>query len=255
MMNYAIVTGTSRGLGEACARLLLEGGFHVLGIARNNNPLLDHYARENQAVYTHFACDLAEPDAVNKTLAEIIDLLNTEEDVTAVYLINNAATLEPIDRADQLVDVNVLSRHTQVNLSSPMALLNRILNESKEQDWPVIAVNVTSGASRRPIYGFSTYCSAKAGIDMYTKTVAEELETNGSDNKVIGFSPGIMDTEMQEHIRSSSEQAFHEVEKFRAYKREGQLRQVEEVSGILIDILTDPASAVNGKIYNVDDYF
>ncbi|WLV25491.1 SDR family NAD(P)-dependent oxidoreductase [Aciduricibacillus chroicocephali] len=254
-MNYAIVTGTSRGLGEACAKLLIESGMHVFGIARNKNAKLDHFAKENHVQFNHIECDLGEPSLLEKRMEEILATLAHVEEVTCVYLINNAATLEPIDRADELTDAMAITLHTQVNLASPMLILNAVLHASKNNDWPVIAVNVTSGAGRRPIPGFSAYCSTKAGIDMYTETVAKELEISGSENKVLGFSPGIMDTDMQEEIRNSNEAAFHEVETFRAYKRNGHLRQVEEVSGILVDILTDPANAVSGKIYNVQDYF
>jgi len=253
-MDYAVVTGTSRGLGEACAKLLLESGIHVLGVSRQGNPLLERYAKENKAEYRHYECNLADIALLDSTVKEIVTYLFSEEKANNLYLINNAATLSPINQAVELRDAGEITRHMQVNLASPMTLMNTLLYESEKRDTPFIGINITSGASRRPIYGFSAYCSAKAGLDMYTKTVATELETIGSNNKVVGFSPGIMDTEMQEQIRSSSVEAFYEVEKFREYKRQDLLKRSEEVSGILVDILTDPGNADNGRIYDVNDY-
>jgi len=253
-MDYAVVTGTSRGLGEACAKQLLESGIHVLGLSRTGSPLLERFAKENKVEYKHFECNLADLAALENTVEEIVSYLFTEEKLSNLYLINNAATLSPINQAVELRNAPEIARHMQVNLTSPMTLMNTLLYEAQKQDIPFVGINITSGASRRPIYGFSAYCSAKAGLDMYTRTVAAELETVGSDNKVVGFSPGVMDTEMQEQIRSSSVEAFHEVEKFKDYKRQDLLKRTEEVSGILVDILTDPGNVDNGKIYDVNDY-
>src|SRR6202008_1576489 len=60
-------------------------------------------------------------------------------------------------------------------------------------------INVSSGAAYRPLEGWSSYCSAKAGLAMLTRSLA--LETTGV--RVFGFSPGTIDTDMQVKIRAS----------------------------------------------------
>jgi NAD(P)-dependent dehydrogenase (short-subunit alcohol dehydrogenase family) len=61
-------------------------------------------------------------------------------------------------------------------------------------------INVSSGAAYRPLEGWSSYCAAKAGLAMMTRSIA--LETSGRI-RIFGFSPGTIDTDMQVKIRAS----------------------------------------------------
>src|SRR5699024_12496578 len=115
-------------------------------------------------------------------------------------------------------------------------------------------VNITSGADKSPRYGWSAYCSAKASIDMYTKTIAWEQEALQPGNKIIGFHPGVMDTKMQAEIRGTTKEEFLKVEQFIQYKHQGVLSQTESVAEVLTDIVTQEVNTTNGKIYNIHDY-
>lgn len=254
-MNYAVVTGVSRGLGKACARMFLECGVHVIGISRSICPDLERSARENNATFNHFCCDLSVLPDVEKTCAEIAELIFGDEDISSLYVINNAAVVIPIDLADKLTDAEILDRHMRINLVSPMAILNTFLQKASDQDVPLIGVNITARAAAQPMMGFAAYCSSKAGLDMYTKTVAKELEEMGSFHKVIGFDPGAMDTGLQKEIRQSSVGTeLTEVERSRRFKLDNLLSPTDEIGGILVDILTDAPNVMNGKIYSVEDY-
>lgn len=83
-------------------------------------------------------------------------------------------------------------------------------------------------------------------------TAGLELESNGSSSKVIAFSPGIMDTDMQVTIRSSSEESFADVNTFRNYKESGSLRSPDTVAGALVKLVL-AENLENGKIYKVND--
>lgn len=251
-MRLAIVTGTSRGLGEATAQLLLESNIHVFGISRSPNKHLETVADEHKIPYTHYSCDLSHIQAVEKTCKAISERLN-ETDIETLYLINNAAALEPIDKS---ININRedLVHHIHVNTVAPMLMTNYFLKQATEQNFHLYAVTVTSGAATRPVYGWSAYCSTKASINMYTKTVALEQSELKTGHKVFAFSPGIMDTAMQETIRSSSREAFIEVDTFKQYKEDHQLKNPRHIGSILVDILTDETNIENGKIYNAFHY-
>ncbi|MFZ3577342.1 (S)-benzoin forming benzil reductase [Virgibacillus sp. DJP39] len=252
-MKYAIITGTSRGLGESIAKYLLESGIHVIGIARTDSTELANYAKSNNVTFTHFTCDLSNVVEIENTFEKIKNEVFTDN-LTTLYLVNNAAVLDPIDPS-MIIKSNDLAYHMQVNSIAPMVLTNLFLKESTETEVTMIGVTITSGAAERPIYGWSAYCSSKASINRYTETVALEQEELKTGNKVIAFSPGIMDTEMQEKIRSTSKQSFIDVNTFIAYKKDNKLKGTDAVAGILVDILNDEGSIENGKIYNVSDYF
>lgn len=87
---------------------------------------------------------------------------------------------------------------------------------------------------------------------MLTETVSLELSNKGSRHKVIAFSPGVMDTDMQGTIRSSSEEAFADVENFKRYKEQGMLRDTDTVAGVLVELVTE-ADVESGKLYHVND--
>ncbi|HLS34983.1 MAG TPA: (S)-benzoin forming benzil reductase [Bacillota bacterium] len=249
-MKLAIVTGVSRGLGEATAKLFMQEKFRVIGVSRSDYDLTN-FAQENNVTYEHISADLSDVATVEQLTGQLEEIL-TERDVTKLYLVNNAALLGPIDQAMNY-NVEDLATHVQVNTIAPMVLTNFLLNICHREDISLTAVTITSGAAERPVYGWSAYCSTKASINMYTKTVGLEQEEIDSGNKVIAFSPGVMDTNMQAEIRSSTEEQFIEVETFREYKETNQLRSPEEVGRVLMNILLNE-KIENGQIYYVRDY-
>lgn len=252
-MRYGVVTGVSKGLGESVANILMESGVNVIGISRSKNKSLEEAAQQNNVLFQHFSCDLGDVDALEETFNKISSLIFQEEPST-VYLVNNAAVLDPVDKSMNL-DSHELAYHVQVNSLAPMVMTNLFLKKASEEEVPFIGVTITSGAAERPVYGWSAYCSTKAGINMYTKTAALEQKELKTQNKVIAFSPGIMDTQMQEKIRASNKDEFIEVDTFKDYKHKNLLKDTEAVGGVLVDILTDESSVENGKIYNVRDYY
>ncbi|WP_373895612.1 (S)-benzoin forming benzil reductase [Virgibacillus natechei] len=248
-MKFAIITGVSKGLGESVATLFLESGINVIGISRRTNEKLPEIAGKNNTIYRHYACDIGDIAALEETCEAIREEVFTEE-LTLLYVVNNAAIIEPVDQAMNM-KAERLANHIQVNTIAPMVLMNFFLRKATDARVSLFGVSISSGAADRPVHGWSAYCSAKAGINMYTQTVALEQENTG--NKVIAFNPGIMDTEMQGQLRKSSKEAFTEVETFQDYKKNNVLKDTDAVGSVLVDILTDD-TIENGKIYNVADY-
>ncbi|MCT2535733.1 (S)-benzoin forming benzil reductase [Aquibacillus koreensis] len=250
-MKFAIVTGASRGLGESIATLLLKEDFHVIGVSRKKNTELEKVAKRHSVSYVHYACDLSAIKQVNDVFTEIANefFLNGVE---SVHLINNAGTVSPMDQAKNY-EFESISDHITVNLTAPMTTTALFLSKANESNVPVIITNVTSGAADRSVYGWSAYCSSKAGLNRFTETVAVEQDEIGTMNKVILFNPGIMDTEMQGEIRSSSEESFKDVETFRQYKQDKSLRDTDTVAKTLVDVLVNENQIINGKQYNVKE--
>ena len=246
MANFAVITGVSRGLGASLAKLLLETGVNVIGISRTENEELQEVAEESNQIYKHFSCDLSDVDKLEKIIDDIheeLKMYHAEQEMETIYLLNNAGVIHPIHQA-QHIQSEELMRHVTINSVTPMVLTNGFLKRQEEHQIPLIVANVTSGAAERPIYGWSAYCSSKASLNMYTKTVALEQDELGTGNKIIAFSPGVMDTEMQTEIRSSTKEQFADVEKFKDYKLN---------NSFLIDIIMDE-DVKNGKIYYVTNY-
>ncbi|MGF2614232.1 (S)-benzoin forming benzil reductase [Rossellomorea vietnamensis] len=250
-MTYAIITGASKGLGAAAAKQLLLEGLNVISVSRSENEALKETAEKESAKYTHYSCDLSSPSEVKGVFTEIAGMV-FQESGEDVYLINNAGMVDPIETAGNL-DEEITEKHVNVNFLSPMIISNMFLNKAEALDARLVIANVSSGAGSRPVHGWSVYCSTKAAINMFTQTTALELENQQSRHKVFAFSPGIMDTDMQSTIRSSSKSAFNDIDTFKNYKEEGKLRDAETVAGALVNVLKSD-EIENGKIYQINDF-
>ncbi|HJU21198.1 MAG TPA: SDR family NAD(P)-dependent oxidoreductase [Casimicrobiaceae bacterium] len=220
MMLHAIVTGVSRGLGEALARELQTRGAFVLGIGRASSPVL---AGER---YRFLRCDLRDaaalPEMLEPAFAEI-----AARRPSAVCLVNNAATLEPVGvlGTTQATDIET---SIGVNLIAPtvIAAIFRYIFDDASVSRRII--NVSSGAAQSVITGESLYCIAKAGLEMLTRTLAAE---HGSATfHAITLRPGIIDTPMQTFARSQSKETLPSVDLFKGFHANRQLVPADAVA-------------------------
>ncbi|PAE06729.1 hypothetical protein CHI12_14780 [Terribacillus saccharophilus] len=250
-MKTAVVTGASRGLGEAIAKQMMEKGIQVIGVARKNSDNLPSYEGKDNASYTYRYGDLQDTAACAKAFEELAADIFTKADDT-VYLINNAGVVGPIATADAY-SLAEWEAHMAINLTAPMLACSIFLKYAKTHNIPLVIVNVTSGAAERSVHGWSAYSTSKAGLNRYTETVALEEAEAGTNNIAIAYNPGIMDTDMQADIRSSELEQFQDVQKFKDYVKNKSLRDPMFVAGVLADVLTG-SEIENGKRYAVKDF-
>ncbi|MEQ6378675.1 (S)-benzoin forming benzil reductase [Bacillaceae bacterium S4-13-56] len=248
-MELAIITGASRGLGQAIAEQMLEKGIHVYGVSRQENKSLKEKAENHEVNYQHFLCDLSSTSSVDELNKHLIKNIK-ETEPSKIYLIQNAGVVNPIETVGNMESEEIVN-HVHVNLIAPMIIANTFLKELPQTE--MVIVNVTSGAAQRSVHGWSVYGSTKAAIDRFTETTGLEQDQKQTGNQVLAFSPGIIDTDMQGDIRSSTEEAFQDVEKFKEYKEKGLLRTPTTVAGALMNLLFNH-SFENGKVYRVDNF-
>ncbi|CDQ21160.1 benzil reductase ((S)-benzoin forming) [Halobacillus karajensis] len=248
-MQYAIVTGASRGLGEAIARQYILQNVHVIAVSRSGNEELRSLAEKQGVDFHHISCDLSRLDELDKGLDQIAEIAFQKE-THYVYLVNNAGVIDPIETVGQL-EADAVQKHMQVNVTAPILFVNRCLKEANDLGVSLGIINITSGAAEKTIHGWSTYSSSKAAINRFTETLALEQESKG--HTIFAYSPGVMDTDMQGEIRSSSEDSFADVGKFRKLKEEGDLRSPDEVAGVLMNLLKEPKKIENGRVYKLYD--
>ena len=131
-----------------------------------------------------------------------------------------------------------------------MTLSSHFIRMSTGITVPKVIVNISSGAAQRPMWGWSTYCSTKAAIDMFTRVAALEQEDRENPVRVLAFAPGIVDTPMQEKIRNTGPEDFRDRDTFISYKQEGQLLDPSVVAKRLREIILDE-SVENGSILHI----
>jgi benzil reductase ((S)-benzoin forming) len=225
-MNLYVVTGATRGLGAALAeRIAAQPENELVTMSRSASPgghsILVDFAHGDAV---HRAGDALCAHIAGKTYARAV-------------LINNAGVVSPVGPLDE-IDGDALQANLQVNLIAPMLLMQAFLRSTAHVPLRRI-INISSGAGRRPIFGWSGYCAAKAGLDMASRVVALECETRGMAVEVVSLAPGVIDTGMQEVVRGARVEQFVDVERFRAMKEQGVLRPAADVAA---DILRLEAS-------------
>ena len=192
----AIVTGASKGIGKATVMEFASLGVTVIAASRNveqlNNINTDgpHTAGQVHPIQ----CDVSNYEDVKK-ITQFALSLSGKIDI----LINNAGLIEPISKlADSSPEewANV----ADVNYKGVYFCIRSVLPTMLGVGEGVI-VNVSTGAATSPREGWSHYCSSKAGALMLTKMVHHEYAQSGV--RVVGLSPGTVDTDMQVSIRKS----------------------------------------------------
>ena len=142
-MHAAIITGVSRGLGEALAAQLLTRGWTVIGVGRKSA------ARLRGERYRFVNADLADVDAIEGKLSPPLTELATSSPSTVVC-VNNAAVAGPIGIGGRIPHREIAASFA-VNLVAPAAIANvfcRIFTDAR-QDRRI--VNISSGAAQTPL--------------------------------------------------------------------------------------------------------
>ncbi len=252
MMNYIIITGSSKGLGEAIVKQVLKRKETTLFcLARTENKELEEVANAQQLPYHFFPFDLSDVTAIPPLVKEIFSHINSSR-ATSIHLINNAGLLAPA-KPIQRVELAEITTNIQVNLLAPMILTAEFIKQTEDIATDKRIINISSGAGKRPIYGWSCYGTSKAGIDLFSQNVAAEQKEAINPVEICSFGPGIMDTTMQEEIRSSKKDDFIHVETFKQYKENGKLLPPDKVANIVIQLL-DTKDFPNGEVTDVSNY-
>lgn len=225
-MNYYFITGTSSGIGKSLAlEILSDENSFVFGISRSCTITHERYL--------HFSVDFSDLDAVKSFSFE--ELKNVE----SVSLVNNSGTLSEVKHVGNLDDDNIIEG-LNVNFIAPAILSNKFIRQYAVLKTRKVILNISSGAGKNPIDGWSIYCSSKAALDMLSKVLKVEQDLDGGGFGVFAVSPGVVDTQMQTRIRSLSTRDFSRLNEFLNYKNSELLVEPELVSKKLFRILLYP---------------
>jgi NADP-dependent 3-hydroxy acid dehydrogenase YdfG len=186
----ALVTGASRGIGLACARLLVSSGARVLLLARGSDALSS--AAEALGPLAHpVECDLGDPEAVTRAAAQCRSRLNGEPDI--VVHCAGELPIAPVEKTE-LAD---FERVIRVALTAAFALVREFLPAMRQGRRGHVVV-VGSLADRRALPGNAAYAAGKFGVRGLLGVLREELRDSGVRATLV--SPTHVDTAMWDSI-------------------------------------------------------
>ncbi|MCW5831734.1 MAG: glucose 1-dehydrogenase [Labilithrix sp.] len=237
--KVAIVTGASRGIGEAIARTFAANGAQVVCASRKLegvSAVASSIGDTATAVAAHTG---REDDCV--ALVKIAVERFGKVDV----LVNNAAT-NPYFGAMLDVDVGAWDKTFEVNTKGYFWLTREVARHLRAREAPGSIINVASvaGIVASPLQG--VYAMTKAAVISMTKTLAYELAP--SQIRVNAIAPGFVDTRFAAAVLKN-DALLDEVLRMTPMKRYGQ---PDEIAGCALYLASDSASYLTGQAIVID---
>lgn len=214
-MKSIIITGCTSGLGKAFHDKAVKSALldtRCVFLGRNLERL------EQSADHQYCEFNLLNEQQVDW------DKLYSSKWPKSIILISNAGVIHPLGTITP--DKNETFRESvRVNLTAPSELTSSLVLWARSHQIDITILNISSGAASRAIAGWGAYCMSKAGFKMFLDVIALEND----HVELVHFDPGVIDTNMQKSIRSSSVQDVPSVDSFRAFAAEGKMKSPEEV--------------------------
>lgn len=184
-MKTAVITGISRGVGQALANKFLKEGYRVIGTSTSGKVNI-----ENPNL-TAIKLDLSDPASIVKASKEIL-----KEASSIDALLNNAGVdLQPFNVID--MDISLLRKTLEINLIGLIDLTERLLPNISAKGQIVNTSSVMGSLSKDPgdeVLDDPPYRISKTAVNMYTKTLASRLRKQGII--VSSVHPGWVKTDM-----------------------------------------------------------
>jgi len=247
--KVAIVTGAASGLGCEIARAFAKEGAHVM--------LMDRSVAELEKT----------GDAISKIGGKIIiyagdvahenDVVEMAEQTRKQFgfidiLVNNAGIIGPADFMKD-ADAENWEKTININLNGAYYCCRAVIPDMAAKKSGKI-INITSGLGERPFPRFCAYGVSKAGLIQMTRLLSEELKTYNI--QVNAINPGVMNTPMQEQIRSLDISSVGQVvhERFHGLYDNNELQDPEDLAPLAVFLASSDADHLTGQNLRPDAY-
>ena len=236
--KVALVTGASRGIGQAIAIAIGKLGYQIVGTATTEagaEAITAHF-QANGISGLGMMMNVSNTESVDATLKAI-----TEQFGAPAVLVNNAGitkdNLMLRMKDDEWYDV------IDTNLNSLYRLSKACLRGMTKARWGRI-INISSVVGAMGNAGQTNYAAAKAGMDGFTRALAREIGSRGIT--VNGVAPGFIDTDMTKKLGDDQREALKSQIPLQ------RLGSPEEIAGVVAFLVSDAAGYVTGETIHVN---
>lgn len=236
MKPLVIVTGATKGLGLAISQSLVESGYVIAGVSRNNSEEYKTLITENEGSVFFYSFDFSNTSAISDLVKKL-----TKAHGRPYALINNAALGH--DGVLATMHERDISSLIAVNIESPI-LLTKYVSRAMLLNKKGRIVNVGSIIGSTGFNGLSVYGATKSALAGFTKSLSREL---GKANITVNtLAPGYMETGMTQGLQG---------DKLKSIKRRsplGRLASINDAANAVVFLLSDGAESITGTTITVD---
>jgi acetoacetyl-CoA reductase len=234
MARVAVVTGGTRGIGEAISVGLKDAGYKVAAVYAGN----DEKAREftERTGIAAFKWDVSDFEACKAGLAKVEAELGPVE-----IVVNNAGITR--DGVLHRMTFEQWNDVIQTNLTSCFNMCRNVIDGMRERGFGRI-VNIGSINGQAGQYGQVNYAAAKSGIHGFTKALAQEGAAKGIT--VNAIAPGYIDTDMVRAVPPNV------LEKIVAKVPVGRLGKASEIARGVLFLVADEGGFVTGSTLSIN---
>lgn len=239
--KVAIVTGASKGIGEAMARGLAEFGAKVVISSRKRESV--------DAVAESFQNDGLEAIAIAANMGNVEEAQTLIDQTVDAYggidiIINNAAA-NPVFGPIQNTEERAFDKILDVNLKGPFELCKKAYPILKQRGGGSI-INISSIGGLTPERGIGIYSVSKAGLINLTKVMAQDW---GADNiRVNAICPGLIKTKFSEALWGDEPI----LDRFLQQIPLNRVGTSDDVAGLAVYLASDAAAYCTGGVYLID---
>ena len=236
--KVALITGGSRGIGFAIAKILSENGASVVITSKNSEKL--NIAKSKISNSFGITCDIKKTNEVKNVVDKTIKKFGRLD-----ILVNNAGIFPKIKKLHE-IDENEWDEVLDVNLTGQFRFTKEAIPHLQKTSGCII--NISSDAGLKAYQGFNAdaYSATKAALIVLTKCWA--LEYAKDRIRVNCICPGVVDTDMTKPFLKNQK----DIEFMNNEHPLGRIGQPEEIGKAVLYFVSDDASWVTGAILTVD---
>ncbi|MGN5754519.1 SDR family oxidoreductase [Acinetobacter calcoaceticus] len=249
MSSTIVVTGAARGIGAAITKKLLQQGYQVIGIDRQENPeqweITQKIESSEISRWHGFQQDITD----QKTTAKLINNILNKHSVTG--LVNAAGVL--IMRSMLEAQTEDWQTLFAVNVMAPIAISQQLAKHFCEKKQGSI-VTISSNSSRMPRIQLGMYATTKAALSHYCRNLALEIAPHQVRLNIV--SPGSTLTQMQQQLWTDNSPPPAVIDGDLSQYRTGiplrKLAQPEDIANTVSFLLSDQAAQITMQEIVVD---
>lgn len=241
MLESAIITGGTSGIGLATAKLMAASSkYRAIGILSRHKPKTgtecELFLGLNNSVCKHFECDVTNLSSINQSLKEFCSSFNV---AAPGHLINCAG--QGLNKLIVRTSAEEVFNIVNTNLVGSILTSKQCIELMLRAKTKGRIVNVGSVVGMTGNIGQSVYAASKAGLIGFTKSAAKELGSRGIYVNLVA--PGYIKTPMTSTLNEYSLAQQIPLKRF---------ADSEEIAQGIIFLLSNQASYVNGQILTID---